>query len=115
MIKRKIFVCSFIAVLLIAMISGCASDKRQSGNPEAEVVPFSIEVPEVLPEEGTNTIFDTENSLQADAASEQPDTYEQIFKALSNHEKTITLYYRVVVFIDPLQGLCYNAEDAVDW
>ena len=26
-----------------------------------------------------------------------------------------SLYYRVVVFIDPLQGLCYNAEDAVDW
>ena len=25
------------------------------------------------------------------------------------------LYYRVVVFIAPLQGLCYTARDAVDW
>ena len=26
-----------------------------------------------------------------------------------------SLYYRVVVFIDPLQGLCYTVKDAVDW
>ena len=25
------------------------------------------------------------------------------------------LFYRVVVFIAPLQGLCYTARDAVDW
>ena len=32
-----------------------------------------------------------------------------------SERQVISLYYRVVVFIDPLQGLCYNAEDAVDW
>ena len=26
-----------------------------------------------------------------------------------------TLYYRVVVIRSPLQGLCYNVKDAVDW
>ena len=26
-----------------------------------------------------------------------------------------TLYYRVVVFKAPLQGLCYTVRDAVDW
>jgi hypothetical protein len=25
------------------------------------------------------------------------------------------LYYRVVAFIDLKRGLCYNAEDVVDW
>ena len=28
---------------------------------------------------------------------------------------TIPLYYRVVVFIAPIQGLCYTVRDAVDW
>ena len=28
---------------------------------------------------------------------------------------TISLYYRVVVFKAPLQGLCYTVRDAVDW
>ena len=27
----------------------------------------------------------------------------------------ISLYYRVVVIRAPLQGLCYNVRDAVDW
>nr|DAI28950.1 MAG TPA: Protein A26 virus, virus entry, acid [Caudoviricetes sp.] len=26
-----------------------------------------------------------------------------------------SLYYRVVVFRAPLQGLCYTVRDAVDW
>ena len=26
-----------------------------------------------------------------------------------------SLYYRVVVIRSPLQGLCYNVKDAVDW
>ena len=26
-----------------------------------------------------------------------------------------SLYYRVVVFKAPLQGLCYTVRDAVDW
>ena len=28
---------------------------------------------------------------------------------------TVSLYYRVVVFIAPIQGLCYTVRDAVDW
>ena len=28
---------------------------------------------------------------------------------------TVPLYYRVVVFIAPIQGLCYTVRDAVDW
>lgn len=27
----------------------------------------------------------------------------------------VSLYYRVVVFIAPIQGLCYTVRDAVDW
>ena len=27
----------------------------------------------------------------------------------------LSLYYRVVVIRAPLQGLCYNVRDAVDW
>ena len=27
----------------------------------------------------------------------------------------MSLYYRVVVIRAPLQGLCYNVRDAVDW
>jgi hypothetical protein len=29
--------------------------------------------------------------------------------------KKISLYYRVVVYKAPLQGLCYTVMDAVDW
>ena len=29
--------------------------------------------------------------------------------------KSVPLYYRVVVFIAPIQGLCYTVRDAVDW
>ena len=29
--------------------------------------------------------------------------------------KGVSLYYRVVVFKAPLQGLCYTVRDAVDW
>ena len=29
--------------------------------------------------------------------------------------KKTSLYYRVVVIRDPLQGLCYTVRDAVDW
>ena len=29
--------------------------------------------------------------------------------------KSRPLYYRVVVIRAPLQGLCYNVRDAVDW
>ena len=32
--------------------------------------------------------------------------YEKLYRAL---------YYRVVVFRTPLQGLCYTVRDAVDW
>ena len=32
-----------------------------------------------------------------------------------NIHKVLTLYYRVVVFRAPLQGLCYTVRDAVDW
>jgi hypothetical protein len=29
--------------------------------------------------------------------------------------KVFSLYYRVVVYKAPLQGLCYTVMDAVDW
>lgn len=30
-------------------------------------------------------------------------------------ERHLPLYYRVVVFIALIQGLCYTVRDAVDW
>ena len=34
---------------------------------------------------------------------------------IANDISISSLYYRVVVIRAPLQGLCYNVRDAVDW
>ena len=36
-------------------------------------------------------------------------------EAFRYQNKLQSLYYRVVVIRAPLQGLCYNVRDAVDW
>ena len=40
---------------------------------------------------------------------------ERIHSRSMSPAELISLYYRVVVIRAPLQGLCYNVRDAVDW
>ena len=38
-----------------------------------------------------------------------------LYFGLYNLRNYTSLYYKVVVFKAPLQGLCYTVRDAVDW
>ena len=43
------------------------------------------------------------------------DTANRIRANRTTPERSLSLYYRVVVIKAPLQGLCYTVRDAVDW